>query len=111
LGVRVAIDDFGRGYSCLSSLRSLPLDTLKIDRTLIHTLSTDERDRRIVEFIINIGRTLDMQVVAEGVEEENQLRLLQAYGCDMIQGYYVSQPVPGAEYKEWLRLRAVQRLH
>jgi len=93
LGVRVAIDDFGTGYSSLSYLRELPVDVLKIDRTFVTGLPSSEANGAIVAAAIELAHRLALTVVAEGVEEEAELRHLQELGCDLVQGYYVSRPV------------------
>ena len=93
LGVRLSVDDFGTGYSCLSYLHQLPLHTLKIDRSFISRMLEPDGTRCIVEAIITLARNLRLQTVAEGVENEEQLTLLRAIGCDLIQGYLFSKPL------------------
>ncbi len=95
--VRLAIDDFGTGYSSLSYLKRFPIDTLKIDRSFIRDLTQDPEDATLVEAIIAMGRTLHLNVVAEGVETEQQLKFLQMHDCSSIQGYLISKPLPAAE--------------
>jgi len=102
MGVRIAVDDFGTGYSSLAHLRRLPLDTLKIDKSFVQGLTTDESDAAIVRATIELGHNLGLTVVAEGVEEQATWDALVALGCDLIQGYYLSRPVPAAELKRWL---------
>ena len=92
-GVQVAIDDFGTGYSSLSYLHKFPLDTLKIDQSFIRQMTTTPDGLNIVSAIINIGRSLKLRIVAEGVETKQELALLQAEGCDQAQGNYFSRPV------------------
>ncbi|OWL83987.1 PAS domain S-box-containing protein/diguanylate cyclase (GGDEF) domain-containing protein [Halopseudomonas aestusnigri] len=94
LGVTVAIDDFGTGYCSLAYLKRLPLHVLKIDRTFVSGLPGDLNDLAIVEAITLLAHKLDLQVIAEGVETAAQLETLRALGCDMVQGYYLSKPVP-----------------
>ena len=94
LGVATSIDDFGTGYSSLTYLKALPLDALKIDRSFIRNLTTDERDRAIVTAIIGVARSLAMDVVAEGVERQAQRDTLLDLGCSVMQGYYFGRPVP-----------------
>ena len=94
LGVRVAIDDFGTGYSSLAYLRQIPADILKIDRSLIRDITTDDRTVRLLEGIVSLAHDLGMRVTVEGVETEEQLALVKASGCDTIQGFLVSRPVP-----------------
>ncbi len=92
-GITIAIDDFGTGYSSLSYLKNLPIDTLKIDRAFIKDICTDEKDKQIVNALITMAHSMEMIVVAEGVEEQNQLDLLAQYSCDEIQGYLLSKPI------------------
>ncbi|TBU94804.1 diguanylate phosphodiesterase [Stutzerimonas kirkiae] len=93
-GVRVAIDDFGTGYSSLAYLKRLPLDTLKIDRCFIQDLAFCPQGREIVRAIIAMAHALQMDVVAEGVEDAEQLRILRADGCDQVQGFFFGTPMP-----------------
>jgi len=97
MGVRLGIDDFGTGYSSLSYLRRFPIDTLKIDRSFIHDLSHDPEDVTLVEAIIAMGRTLHLNVMAEGVETEQQAKFLRRHDCSSIQGNLISQPLPAQE--------------
>lgn len=92
IGIDTTLDDFGTGYSSLSHLKNLPINTLKIDKSFIQNIHSEERDRDIVEGIINLGHRMNMKVVAEGVEETHQLRLLKKMGCDAIQGYILGKP-------------------
>lgn len=93
LGMRISIDDFGTGYSSLGVIRQLPVDELKIDRTFIQDLETSDSDQLIVRAILAMAHALDLQVVAEGVENNGQARLLKSFGCDFFQGYYFGRPV------------------
>ncbi len=93
LGVRIALDDFGKGYSSLSRLRQLPVSTLKIDKSFIDKIGQEEKDTSLVEQIISIGKILGMSVVAEGVENRRQLQYLTQNKCDKIQGFYFSKPL------------------
>ncbi|MFC4598123.1 EAL domain-containing protein [Cohnella hongkongensis] len=93
VGVKIAIDDFGTGYSSLSYLIALPFDRLKIDRSFIVNLLNDTKTRSIVKMLIDLGNNLNVQVIAEGVEEEEQLLFLSSHGCSQVQGFYTGHPV------------------
>jgi EAL domain-containing protein (putative c-di-GMP-specific phosphodiesterase class I)/DNA-binding response OmpR family regulator len=101
-GVRIGIDDFGTGYSILSYLKQLPIDTLKIDRSLIRQLDTSGSDEAIVAAIVALGRSLGLEVVAEGVETPGQLQILAHHGCEVAQGFYFSRPLPADKCSELL---------
>lgn len=92
-GIRIALDDFGTGYSSLSILRNLPIDELKIDKSFVSNILTDETSLKMVKNIINIGRIYDMVILAEGVETEEQRRMLGNCGCDLFQGYLFARPM------------------
>lgn len=94
LGVRLSMDDFGTGYSSLSYLKDFPFDTLKIDRSFIQQIDSSVPGCSIVQAIIALGRALSMTITAEGVETEQQLQRLTAFGCDEVQGYYLNRPMP-----------------
>ena len=98
LGVRLSIDDFGTGYSCLSYLKQLAVDKLKIDQSFIRDMAEDSDDAAIVKAIIQLGHTLDLKVIAEGVEKEDQLALLRTYNVDEIQGYLISRPLTAQDF-------------
>jgi diguanylate cyclase (GGDEF)-like protein/PAS domain S-box-containing protein len=100
LGVRFALDDFGTGYSSLSYLKRLPIDTLKIDQSFIRDLESDPSDRVIVQTILNVARTLQLSVIAEGVETHIQALLLRQLGCHAYQGYLFARPMPLADFRE-----------
>jgi len=93
-GIRIALDDFGTGYSSLSYLQQLPISTLKMDKTFIDSLSDNVYSQSFVQTIVELGHKMGLKVVAEGVEDESQLAFLKKTGCDMIQGYLISRPVP-----------------
>ena len=103
LGVKVHLDDFGTGYSSLSYLRRFPIDTLKIDRSFVRDATINPDDGAIVRAIISMAHTLNMKVTAEGVETEAQFDFLRAEGCDVIQGFYISEPVTAQEFEAILR--------
>jgi EAL domain-containing protein (putative c-di-GMP-specific phosphodiesterase class I) len=103
LGVQVAIDDFGTGYSSLGYLAKLPIQALKIDRTFVAGMLKDRAAITLVQTIISLAHTLGLEVVAEGVEEEEQAQQLRLLGCDQIQGFLVSKPVPFDEMTRLLR--------
>ena len=97
-GFRIYLDDFGTGYSSLSYLKRFPVDTLKIDKSFIRDMSEDNSDRTLVEAIIAMANSLHLTVVAEGVETGDQLALLTKMGCNYVQGYHFSKPVPADEF-------------
>ena len=90
----LSIDDFGTGYSSLAYLKRLPLNTLKIDRSFIQEIPASSQDMEIVQAIIVMAHTLHLQVVTEGVETNQQFEFLRQYGCDYVQGFLLSRPVP-----------------
>ncbi len=102
LGVGISMDDFGTGYSSLSSLRSLPIDTLKIDRDFVKDVPGDEDDAVIVTVIINMARLLKLNLVAEGVETSEQLDFLKQEGCQTVQGYLISRPIAPKDMERYL---------
>ncbi|NIA57838.1 EAL domain-containing protein [Massilia sp. TW-1] len=99
LGVKLSLDDFGTGYSSLAYLKRFPIDVLKIDKAFIRNLTTDPDDAVIVRSIITLGQSLQLEVIAEGVETEEQLAYLRRHRCDQIQGFYVSRPLPAVEFE------------
>jgi diguanylate cyclase (GGDEF)-like protein len=102
LGVTVAMDDFGTGFSSLSQLKSLPIDELKIDKAFILNLDKDPDDQKIVRAAIDMAHNLDLQVVAEGVENLPSLVMLESMGCDVVQGNFIGKPMSIAEFETWL---------
>ncbi|MBI1890731.1 MAG: EAL domain-containing protein [Burkholderiales bacterium] len=102
MGIRIAIDDFGIGYSSLSHLKKFPIDTVKIDRSFIQDVPGDRADEAITEAIIAMGKSLKIKVVAEGVETMEQLQFLSRHGCDEIQGYFFSKPTAAEEFTKLL---------
>ena len=105
LGVKLSIDDFGTGYSSLAYLKRLPVKELKIDRSFVAHAADDEDDAKIVRSTIDLARQFDLQVVAEGVEDARTIALLAYMGCDLVQGYFVSRPLPAADFEAWLHDR------
>ena len=99
-GFEIEMDDFGSGFSSLNMLSSMPIDVLKMDIAFIRNIERNEKNIRLVELIIDIARYLKVPVVAEGVETENQLKLLKNAGCDLVQGYYFSRPLPPKEFEQ-----------
>jgi diguanylate cyclase (GGDEF)-like protein len=102
-GIRIAIDDFGTGYSSMSLMKQFPIDTIKIDRSFVRDLPDDTEDRAIAQAIINMGRALGMTIVAEGVETVEQETFLRAHGCDEMQGFLFSRPLPSEQMADLLR--------
>ena len=102
LGFRFAIDDFGTGYSSLAYLKNLPVETIKIDKSFILNLSTDENDQQIVHTILSLAGIFELNVVAEGVEDAESLNILKEWGCDVAQGYYISRPLKREDLEDWL---------
>lgn len=113
MGFKLSIDDFGTGYSSLSYLVQFPLDYLKIDRSFIQYITSIADKQAVVDAIIQMAHRLHMKVIAEGVEQKDQVKLLEKLGCDMIQGYYYAKPMPLDEFVaflEFLKLEAREDL-
>ncbi len=101
-GFRIEMDDFGSGYSSLNMLSSLPIDALKLDMQFIRTAFKDRRDTRLLEAVIMLAKALEVPTIAEGVETAEQLQALKGMGCDIVQGYYFSRPLPADEYERFV---------
>jgi len=102
----VEMDDFGKGYSSLNMLTSLPIDALKLDMAFITDIEENNKEMSMVEFILEIARFLGVPVIAEGVESADQYHLLKKAGCDIIQGYYFSKPVSAVEFGQLIEKSA-----
>ena len=102
LGVRLSIDDFGTGYSSLEYLKVLPVREMKIDRSFVAGMSSDVHDAAIVRHSIDLGRSLGLRVVAEGVESAEDHAIIAGMGCDHARGFYDSRPVPAAVFEAWV---------
>jgi EAL domain-containing protein (putative c-di-GMP-specific phosphodiesterase class I) len=102
LGVRLSVDDFGTGYSSMAYLQSMPLTELKIDRSFIKTVHESPSDSAIVRAILELAGALELDVVAEGVENEAALAILETMGCTFAQGYHLSRPLPAADLISWV---------
>jgi len=98
-GIRFAIDDFGMGYSSLSYLQELPLNNLKIDRSFLASIQSSEDSSSIISAIVSMAQEMNMDIVAEGVENEVQLNYIRSIGCPIVQGYFFARPMPAAEAK------------
>jgi EAL domain-containing protein (putative c-di-GMP-specific phosphodiesterase class I) len=107
LGVRLSIDDFGTGYSSLHQLRGLPVHEVKIDRSFIDTVDTDEADRAVVRAVVELCDSLSLVTVAEGVEKAAQAYALENLGVDQVQGYFHGRPMDSAEVIRWLAPRHI----
>src|SRR5205823_10336961 len=102
MGVGISIDDFGTGYSSLAYLKRLPVDELKIDKSFVANMATDENDAAIVRSTIGLAHDLGLTVVAEGIEDQAAWDILEQLGCDVAQGYLISRPLPAPEVADWL---------
>jgi len=102
-GVSIAVDDFGVGYSSLAQLQRLPIDCLKIDRSFIQDIETSSCDRAIVQAVITMADAMGLRSVAEGIEKEEQIGILENLGCLCGQGNFICQPLPAQEAEIWMR--------
>jgi len=102
-GIKLAIDDYGTGYSSLGQLKSMPVDELKIDKSFVLNLDQDKDDQVIVRSTIEMGHNIGLTIVAEGVETKAAWLLLEEYGCDKLQGYFISKPASGADFLAWYK--------
>ena len=98
-GYAVEMDDFGTGYSSLNMLSEMPVDVLKMDRTFVRNIENSEKDIQLVALILGIANNLHIPVVAEGVETEGQIKILKDLGCNLVQGYYFSEPLHPSEFE------------
>jgi len=103
LGVRTSIDDFGTGYASFNYIKQLPVDTLKIDASFIRDIHQNKESHAIVKAILTIGQTLNLNVIAEGVENEEQLAVLSQDGCGQAQGYFFSRPLSTHDFEHFLK--------
>jgi EAL domain-containing protein (putative c-di-GMP-specific phosphodiesterase class I) len=108
MGIRIAIDDFGVGYSSLATLKRLPLDTIKIDRAYIRDLVNVDANRELTKATIAVGKALSMTIVAQGVETKEQAEYLRRNACTELQGFLISEPVPADKIAELLRTQATR---
>jgi EAL domain-containing protein (putative c-di-GMP-specific phosphodiesterase class I) len=105
LGVRLSIDDYGTGYSSLAYLRALPVDELKLDRSFVANLTSDERSAAIVRSTLQLSRDLGMALVVEGVEDAETLTALRSWDCEIAQGFHICRPLPASAFRRWLTSR------
>ncbi|MFZ6005736.1 MAG: putative bifunctional diguanylate cyclase/phosphodiesterase [Actinomycetota bacterium] len=110
LGVGLSVDDFGTGYSSLSHLRQLPVSELKVDKSFVSTMTSNDHDAVIVRTLIDLGRSLGLHTVAEGVETADAWDMLKSFGCDEAQGYLLSRPIPADQFTTWLSRQQVRKL-
>jgi EAL domain-containing protein (putative c-di-GMP-specific phosphodiesterase class I) len=111
LGVQLSIDDFGTGYSSLAYLKQLPVSEIKIDRSFIQQVTRSPQDVAIVRAVIDLAGNFNMTVVAEGVEDHATYQLMQELGCQRLQGYHISRPMPGADLPGWITRNQAEWSH
>ena len=110
LGIGLSVDDFGTGYSSLAQLKRMPVQELKIDQSFVRELDARSEDAVIVRSTIEMSHSLGLKVVAEGVEQAGALALLRQWGCDCVQGYFISRPLPAEALVAWLGEREAQEV-
>lgn len=108
-GLQIAMDDFGTGHSSLAMLCKLPLNVLKLDRSFVQHLPASETDAAVASAVVTLARRLGLSVVAEGVETEAQRQFLAGLGCDVLQGFLFSRPLPAAQFEAWLNQHEAAR--
>jgi len=100
-GFKIHVDDFGTGYSSLACLNQFPIDTLKLDRSLIANITTHAYSRKLVEFVLRLAKETNVSLIAEGIETQEQYDLLIEWGCQFGQGYLIARPMPGESYSSF----------
>lgn len=110
-GFSLAIDDFGTGYSSLSYITMLPVDTIKIDKCFVMPLATSKAEQSICKAVLQLAKNFNMQVVAEGVEDLQAMKLLKSWGCEYAQGYHISRPIPARDLVEWVKQKNIDLPH
>ena len=103
MGIQISIDDFGTGYSSLSYLKQFPIHTLKMDKSFIDHVTDDEEDASFARMVIGIAKSMNLDLIAEGVESESQLQFLKDEGCRLIQGFYFSKPLSAEKARDYLQ--------
>lgn len=106
-GISISLDDFGTGYSSLSQLKNIPIDSIKIDRSFIEEIEKNINNAHIIEAVVTLSRKFGIKVIAEGVETEEQLSFVREAGCDIVQGFYISRPIPAGSLRTYLGLSCV----
>lgn len=103
MGILIALDDFGTGYSSLSYMKNMPITTIKIDKLFVDDIENANADHNVTDAIIELGHKLNLKIIAEGVETKAQQKYLLENGCDIIQGYLYSKPLPTKELEKWIQ--------